>query len=130
MSFSLLSYRHYIVILLLLSSTLFLNLIFISCVALISLLMTLLLLVVVVVVVVMMILIADDVYETVPNIKQAMISEVENMNTDIKVSACNLVIFLFLINTPYRSTPQQSFLLFILILTISSSPVSWLVYVE
>ena len=75
-----------------------------------------------------MLVVADDVYETVPNIKQAMISEVENMNTDIKVSACNLVIFLFLINTPYRSTPQQSLLLSILI--ISSSPVSWLVYVE
>ena len=26
----------------------------------------------------------DDVYETVPNIKQAMISEIENMNSDIK----------------------------------------------
>ena len=27
---------------------------------------------------------SDDVYETVPNIKQAMISEIENMNSDIK----------------------------------------------
>ena len=112
-------------ILLMLSNTLFLNLFFISCVALISLLMTLLLSLLLVVT-----LFADDVYETVPNIKQAMISEVENMNTDIKVSACNLTVDPDYNLSTIFINPPQSLLQFILILTISLSPVSWLVYVE
>jgi len=54
--------------------------------------------------------ITDDVYETVPNIKQAMISEIENMNSDIKVSTLVLVlltvIYQHLLSTLEQDTPS------------------------